>query len=187
MIFNNNPVQLAAGAYYQSQKPQKIADGSIFGKKSVPGFDGTYTPASAPSSAATASGALGGASDKDNQLYNAQEAATAREWSAAEAQKSRDFNAAEAQKNRDFQERMSNSAYQRAKEDMIKAGLNPYLAYGQGGASAPSGSSASSSAASGYSASYSGVNSGIHAVSSGINSASNLLSSFARLLDVFFD
>lgn len=47
-----------------------------------------------------------------------------------------------AQRQQDFQAQMSNTAYTRAVNDMRNAGLNPALAYNNGGASTPSGSMA---------------------------------------------
>lgn len=46
----------------------------------------------------------------------------------------------EAQKNREWQQRMSDTSYQRGMKDMREAGLNPMLAFSQGGASSPIGS-----------------------------------------------
>ena len=85
-------------------------------------------------------------SQKDQQQFNSEEALKARE-----------FNSAEAQKQREFEERMSNTAYQRARADMEAAGINPASIGMTGNASTPAGSSASVAPASGSSGSRVGA------------------------------
>lgn len=91
----------------------------------------------------------------DAQSFSAYEASKQRDWQSNESQLTRDFNSAEAQKQRDHDLYMASNAYQLKAEDMRAAGLNPYLAYGTGGAEFHSGASASANAPSGAAASSS--------------------------------
>ena len=75
--------------------------------------------------------------------FTAKQNEIARLWNQASADKAMEHSSQEAEKLRNWQEEMSNTSYQRAVADLQAAGLNPILAYTQGGASSPAGTAGS--------------------------------------------
>jgi len=138
---------------------------------------------------------IGFLGNRETNATNIELADRTGEWNLKAVREAAGFNQASADKQMAFQERMSNSAYQRAMADMKAAGLNPMLAFMKGGADSPGGSSASMTPASRPTATVSnslahlgeGVKTGVNSALAAVQQATDIEKTQAEIRSVDTD